>query len=168
MRKLFARERAAMRGVATVEFALVLIPLLMLAFGAVEYGRAMYQYDTLVKAARDGVRLLSQNNPSDDVYADREDEARCLVVYGNTGCTGAALVPGLSTGQVRICDRINFGNCPGATQADYLNVETGMGAINLVEVRIVGYEFDFLGLPFVADAASIVFDNIGAVMRQVI
>jgi len=39
----------AQRGVAAIEFALVLLPMLLLAFGVVEYGRAIYQYNTLAR-----------------------------------------------------------------------------------------------------------------------
>ena len=162
-------RRRAQKGVAAVEFALVLIPMLLLAFGVVEYGRALYQYNALVKTVRDGVRLLSQNNPADESYADIQAAAECLVVYGKTGCTGAdrPLVPGLTVGQVRICDRVHYADCPGAVQSDYLNVETGLGVINLVEVRVTGYTFNFLGLPFVLNANSVIFGDIRAVMRQV-
>ncbi len=58
----------AMRGAVAVEFALVLIPLLMLALGAAEFGRAIYQYNTLVKATRDSVRYLSHYNPPSTNY----------------------------------------------------------------------------------------------------
>lgn len=161
--------RARQKGVAAVEFALMLIPMLLLAFGVVEYGRALYQYNTLVKTVRDGVRLLSQSNPADESYADRMAAAQCLIVYGKTACSGAdvPLVPGLSTGHVRICDRVHYAACPSAAQSDYLNVATGMGVVNLVEVRVTGYTFTFLGLPFAVDADSVVFGDIRAVMRQV-
>lgn len=163
-------RRRAQQGVAAVEFALMLIPMLLLAFGVVEYGRALYQYNTLVKTVRDGVRLLSQANPADESYPGKMAAAECLVVYGKTACTGddIPLVPGLTTGHVRICDRIHYADCPAAVQSDYLNVATGMGLINLVEVRVSGYTFNFLGLPFVLDVDSVIFGDIRAVMRQVI
>lgn len=168
LQKGFPGKRAAMRGVAAVEYAILLLPMMLLAFGVVEYGRALYQYNTLVKNVRDGVRILAQNNPTDEAYADIQTDARCLVIYGNTACTGAPLVPGLTTGHVQICDRIHFANCTGAVQGDYLNVETGLGVINLVEVRITGYQFEFLGLPFVTSSASLNFTDIRAVMRQIV
>lgn len=49
------------RGVATVEFAIVLIPLLIITAGIVEFGRVFWYYDALSKATRDGARYLSRS-----------------------------------------------------------------------------------------------------------
>ena len=157
-----------MRGVAAVEFAIVLLPMMLLAFGVVEYGRAIYQYNTVVKAVRDAVRLLAQNSPLDADYSNVQTAARCLVVYGNTGCTGQTLAPGLAVTHVQICDRVNWGSCTGSTETTYMNVATGVGVINLVEVRVAGYQFNYIGLPFVTNAASITFNNISAIMGQIV
>ena len=52
------------QGAAAVELGFLLIPLVLLAFGVSEYGRAVYQYNTLVKASRDAARYLSAQAPS--------------------------------------------------------------------------------------------------------
>lgn len=44
------------RGVATVEFALVLIPFLLLLLGIIEMGRALFTYNSAVEATRRGAR----------------------------------------------------------------------------------------------------------------
>jgi Flp pilus assembly protein TadG len=49
------------RGVAAVEFAIVLIPLLLITAGIVEFGRVFWYYDALSKAGRDGARYLSRS-----------------------------------------------------------------------------------------------------------
>lgn len=49
------------RGVAAVEFAIVLIPLLLITAGIVEFGRVFWYYDALSKATRDGARYLSRS-----------------------------------------------------------------------------------------------------------
>jgi hypothetical protein len=77
-------------------------------------------------------------------------------------------VPGITDAQVKICDRVNWGNCAGATADTYLNVPTGMGAINLVEVRVTGYVFEMMGLPFIPDIPSMTFTDIQAIMRQIV
>lgn len=83
-------------GVALIEFALVLPFLLLLAFITTEYGRALYQYNTLAKSVRDAVRFLSTHDP-DTMTA----QAKNLVVYGNVTNTGTPLVPGVVTDQVK-------------------------------------------------------------------
>jgi Flp pilus assembly protein TadG len=149
-------KRSGMRGAVAVEFALLLIPMLLLAFGVAEYGRALYQYNTLVKTVRDSARLLSQHNPADAAsYALVLNDARCLAVHGNTGCSGPSLAPGLTTGMV------------GVTST---TTTTAAGTpITLVEVRITGYVFNFVFNPakLMGNAAdTIPFSDIHATMRQ--
>lgn len=157
--------RRHQQGTAAVEFAILLVPLLLLAFGVVEYGRAIYNYNTLVKSVRSAARLMSAYSPDSTDYATQATAARCLAVHGNTTCTGPLLAPNLSTTQVKICDRKSWSAC-GASQATYHNVATGEGAINLVEVRITGYVFPFIGLPLVVTASTITLGPIKSVMRQ--
>lgn len=52
-------EQPKQRGVATVEFAFVIVILLLLMAGMVEFGRTVWYADALTKATRDGARLLS-------------------------------------------------------------------------------------------------------------
>ena len=156
------------RGAAIVEFALLLVPMLILGFGVAEYGRAIYHYNTIVKSVRSAVRVLSQHNPSDTGYSARVTQAKCLAVYGNDTCSGSPLAPGLAVSNVNVCDRVAWGECSGAVQGDYSNVSTGLGTINLVEVRISGYQFTFIGLPLVnvPIGNSVTFGAVEAVMRQ--
>ena len=57
------------RGIAAVEFALVLPVLLMLMFGIIEMGMAWYYKQMLVNASREGARvgILSDTGSSSDV-----------------------------------------------------------------------------------------------------
>jgi len=163
--KKFAGKKSAPRGVVAVEFALVLIPLLVLMMGVAEYGRALFQYNTLAKSVRDSARFLTSQNPADASYS--LNEAKCLAVYGNIGCTGGTpLAPGLSTTMVKVCNSGSPGSadCPAG---NFNAVGTGLGLINLVEVRIVGYPFNSF-LPFVPALNSIVFNDIHITMRQVL
>lgn len=156
------------RGAAIVEFALLLVPMLILAFGVAEYGRAIYHYNTIAKSVRSAVRVLAQHNPSDASYGSRITQAKCLAVFGNNECTGAPLAPGLNVSNVKVCDRVAWGGCDGAVQSDYDNVSTGLGTINLVEVRISDYQFTFIGLPLISVPIgnTMTFGAIQAVMRQ--
>lgn len=160
------RRRSRARGVAAIEYALLLIPLVTLCFGIAEYGRAIYEYNAVAKAVREAVRVVAQANPADATYPAAA--AKCLAVYGNTTCAGNPLVPGLTTDYVSVCDRVNFAGCTGAAGSDYGNVATAVGTINLVEVRISGFAFPLIGLPFLGNTGTtMTFGPIHATMRQV-
>lgn len=127
-------RRRRCRGVAAVEFALLLLPLVLMTFGATEFGRAIYTFNTLDKTVRDAARHLSQHGPGD---ATIQAEARCLAVYGNTGCTGTAVATGLTTSKVSLCDAQS---CPGTHAAQ----ATGSGVANLVSASINNYAYTSL------------------------
>ena len=164
MMQKIAAKKSALRGAVAVEFALILIPLLILMTGVTEYGRALFQYNTLAKAVRDSARFLTSQNPVDASYA--LSEAKCLTVFGNTGCTGLPLAPGLNVAMVKVCNSASPGSvdCPAGS---FNAVGTGFGSINLVEVRIVGYRFNSF-LPLVPALNSIIFNDIHITMRQVL
>jgi Flp pilus assembly protein TadG len=82
-------------GVALVEFALVLPLLLLITLITTEFGRALYQYNTLAKSVRDSVRYLSVQTPGTKI-----DEAKNLVVYGSLSNTGTPLAFALEKNQV--------------------------------------------------------------------
>lgn len=146
------RTKKSQRGVAAVELALVMIPLVLMAFGITEFGRAMYQYNTLTKSARDAARFLTQKGPGEGAGT-----ARCLAVYGNRTCTGTPVAPGLTESHVQIRDQTS-------DPTTHLNQTTGSGVVNLVSVTIAGYQFVSL-VPFVAP--DMTFGDISVTMRQV-
>lgn len=92
----------------TVEFAIAVPVLLIVAMAAAELGRAFYQYNTLVKAVRDGARYLAGNVTNGAGLVDaaliaaREPTAKNLVVYGNPGGAADPLLPGFSPGNVTV------------------------------------------------------------------
>jgi len=141
------------KGVALVEFALILPLLLLLSFITTEFGRALYQYDILTKAVRDGARYLSTQIPADPAAISR---ARNLVVYGNfTGTPDTPLAIGLAPSQVPDPTWQTSGTAP---------------TINTVTVRISGYQFQPLfasafGFTF-APGGFITFPDITATMRS--
>ncbi|WP_175693705.1 TadE/TadG family type IV pilus assembly protein [Burkholderia ambifaria] len=170
-------RRSRMRGVAAVEFALVLMPMIVLATGVAEFGRAIYQYETLTKATRDAARYLSVFLPNDSAYPLAA--AQCLVVYGSTTCgsAGTELVPGLTTSMVIVCDATHSTDCADASDpSQFANLPTydstnnapsgtATGSINLVEVKVKGYQYQ--PIPAYPGLSSITFGNIVTVMRQV-
>ena len=151
------------RGVAAVEFALLIIPMLVMVFGITEYGRAMYQYNTLVKSTRDAARFLSTQAAGSGVAT-----AKCLAVYGQKVCSGPKVVSNLDVSMVYVCDSVDSVAC----STDHSAVATGSGVVNLATVVIRGYQFQSVvsfnvgglsvGLP------NITFGDISTTMRQIL
>ena len=56
-RRRFGGLRDDERGAEIIEFAIVSILFLMLAFGVMEFGRAIWMYGTVAHAAREGARF---------------------------------------------------------------------------------------------------------------
>lgn len=134
------------QGVALVEFALILPLLLVLTFVTTEFGRALYEYNTVTKSVRDAVRYLSVQTPG-----TRITEAKNLVVFGNIAGTGSPLARDLTVAKVATPLWTTAGSDP---------------VIEVVTVRVVGYTFVSLfttawGLPF----GSVTFSDITASMR---
>ena len=142
------------RGVALIELALITPLLLLLTFITTEFGRAMYEYNSVVKATRDAVRYLSVQTPGTHVT-----EARNLMVYGNVAGTGTPLAPGLS-----------LANVPAGSCCTWQSVGANP-LISTVTVRITSYTFHSLfpsvmGVVFADANGNIVFSDITATMRS--
>ena len=93
-RQWFAGERSQ----SMTEFAIVAPVLLVMLFGIIDFGRAIYIYGTLVSAANEGVRVAiraSSPLPSDsDVLAAAQASAQSLILANP--CPNGPLPP--STG----------------------------------------------------------------------
>lgn len=153
--------RSRQRGVAAVELGILIVPLVLLAFGITEFGRAMYQYNTIAKGVRDGVRYLTHYAPGD---ADRIRDAKNLAVCGTTSACfdTSALVIGLNVGMVSVCDR---SNCPDHNLQPVVYGGGTLGQVNLVTMTVSGFQFNSL-VPFVMP--SITFGPISSTMEQVL
>jgi hypothetical protein len=140
-------SKSRQRGVAIVEFALILPLLLLLTMTVTEFGRALYQYDILAKSVRDAARYLSVQTPGTHTA-----EARNLVVYGNTAGTGTPLALDLTLANVPVPTWQTAGTGP---------------FINTVTIRISGYTFRSLftsvfGITF----GNLAYNDIEATMRS--
>lgn len=116
--RMHARKRHQY-GLAAVEMTLVLPVLLLLLLATAEIGRLLYQYNTLTKAQRSGVRLLAThlNYGQQTVLSDCPQttepavplpdnlmaRARNLIVYGSEQGGEHPLLPGLEPEQVSFC-----------------------------------------------------------------
>jgi len=90
----------------------------MLLIGVSEFGRMLFQYNTLTKSTRDAARYLSANarvGSTSAVVLDGTDisETQNLVVYGNTAGSGQELLPNLVPGNVSVSCFGGGTNCPG-------------------------------------------------------
>jgi hypothetical protein len=112
------------RGVQLAELAIVLPVLLILFAATAEFGRFFYEYTTLAKAARIGTRYLVTAK----VSSFEKDQAKKLVVYGNTAGTGAPLIEGLTMDHVIITPR----DADGAPQ--------DAGVPQTITVQIMGFK----------------------------
>jgi len=140
-------RRQAQRGVAIVEFALILPLLLVMTFITTEFGRAVYQYNTIAKSVRDAARYLSIQTPNTHLA-----EAANLVVYGNTAGTGSPLALGLTTSHVATPVWSTAGTDP---------------VIGTVTVAVTGYTFQSLfSTAFGQTFGSVAFSEIRATMRS--
>jgi hypothetical protein len=134
------------KGVAMVEFALVLPLLLILTFITTEYSRALYQYNVLTKSVRDAARYLSIQPPGTQVA-----QAKNLVVYGNLSGSGSPLALGMTLAKVNDPVWALKGAAP---------------VINTVTITVSGYTFSPLfASVFGINFGTITFDNISATMR---
>lgn len=141
------------RGAALIELALITPLLLLLTLITTEFGRAMYEYNAVVKSTRDAVRYLSVQTPGTHVT-----EARNLMVYGNTAGTGAPLARGLS-----------LANVPAGSCCTWQPAGANP-LITTVTVRISSYAFhsmfpSVMGVVFADANGNIVFSDITATMR---
>ncbi len=141
-------------GVALVEFALILPLLLLLIFITADFGRAMYEYNTITKSARDGVRYLSTKTPGNLAAIA---EAKNLIVYGKVVIDGMdkPLALDLTIGKVNTTWSITGTN----------------PVINTVKVTVSGYTFtpmfsSVFGLAFGNANGEIPFGDITATMRS--
>ena len=142
------RTMRSQSGAALVELALVIPFLLVMSILVAEFGRAIYQYNTLTKSVRDAARYLTMQTPGTHVA-----EAQNLVVYGTTAAGSTPLAPGLATSMVS-----------AAWPATQLGTNP---PISMVRVTITGYSFQSMwpsvfGLPL----GAMTYSDIVATMRS--
>lgn len=102
-------------GTAAIEFALLIVFLLIIVTGLIEFGKTFWYYDALVKSTRDAARYLTDSRTTPALTpseAGRIDIAKQLVV----NAASAANVPDFTTAHVAVeCD-------PNCTTPTYVTV----------------------------------------------
>jgi Flp pilus assembly protein TadG len=152
------------KGVAAIEFAILLPVLLFIVFGITEFGRALYAYNTIVKGTRDAARYAMTQQPG----GGADPVTKCLAVYGTTDCSGTPLTPGLTVNAVSVCD---WQRCPATHQS-----QGSAPVVNLVTVTVNDpsiadadkYRFQSF-VPFVtANLSSFTFAPISTTMKGIL
>lgn len=134
-------------GVAAVEFAIILIPLLLIVAGVVEFGKTFWYYDALAKATRDGARLISRADK--DAIANAKVDAENLVV---NAVNGANVSPALTGDNVLVeCLNASYGSqgCTDGLEPHH------------VRVTIVDYTVDIGDwIPFITESGATSWNGI--------
>ncbi len=106
------------RGVAAVEFAIVISLLVLITGGIIEFGRVMWYLDALTKATRDGARYLS--TAAKPLSAADLTKARDIVERAASKETGAGLPDFVGSANVAInCEPVTSPSCAAP---DYVTV----------------------------------------------
>jgi Flp pilus assembly protein TadG len=116
----FARSQS---GAAMVEFALIVPILFAMIFGIIDFGRALFQYNNLTNAAREGARFAATRLPDPCDPADK---------YSIDSLTAAKIIEfNNNPAAVAVADDIVTVTCiPGPS-----------GKTSRVTVSITGYPF---------------------------
>jgi Flp pilus assembly protein TadG len=121
-------RRNSQRGQTLVEFALAVMLFLTLLFGIIEFGRALWSWNTIVQATRAGARFAVTSDPTNDTAIKN------WVVYHNAAGTGDPVLNGLATNNVNVSFLANDGTDMSATR--YKS--------DVVQVGVTGYTFNFI------------------------
>lgn len=117
-------RRALQRGTTTVEFAIIGLLLMIIVFGVVEVGRALFVMNALTEATRRGARIAA-------VCPVGDPKPASAAVFANGGGS-STVVAGLTTANVQV----QYLDVNGAPIA---NPTANFGNIRYVNVSIVGF-----------------------------
>jgi Flp pilus assembly protein TadG len=119
-------------GLAAIEFVLILPLLIILAYIIIDFGRLLYQYDSLTKTTRDAAKYVARtvrplNYTTDADYGNVITQAQNLALCGSIGACTDSVVPQLKASNIVI---------------DY--PASGVSGINYVRVTVQAYSTTFL------------------------
>lgn len=111
-------------GVTTVEFAIIGTVMMVIVFGIIEMGRALYTINVLTEAARRGARMAAVCPVGDPKPAS--------VAIFDSGNGTSSVVPGLTTSNIQIQYLDVNGSPIGSPSANF-------SSIRYVQSSIVGF-----------------------------
>ncbi|KPA90155.1 MULTISPECIES: TadE/TadG family type IV pilus assembly protein [Pseudomonas] len=127
-------NRKQMRGLYTVEFAIVGLLVFIVLFGVLEMGRLYFTVNSLDESVRRGARLAAVCNISDPAVLQR-------AIFNAAGNTGPSpLISNLNTTNLVL----SYLDASGAVVANPNDTTspTGFRAIRYVQVSLSGYVFN--------------------------
>ena len=120
------------RGQSLVEMAFVVLLFFTLLFSVIEFGRALWTYNSIVQSTRAGARWAVVNIGSNG-DATNIDRTKNIVVYGSPlVSTGIPSVPGLDKSMVNV----------SIVTVD--SDSSGVAINQKVSVIVSGYQFQFI------------------------
>jgi Flp pilus assembly protein TadG len=121
------------KGQTLVEFAMVTLLFLTLVFGIIEFGRALWTWNTIVQATRAGARYAAVEIPTTD-----DTQIKKVVAYNdpNASTSSTPVVPGLTEANVTVLYLNNDGT-----------VAANKSLADLIEISVIDYQFISL-VPF--------------------
>lgn len=131
--------RRANAGVTTVEFAIIGTLLMIVVFGVIEMGRALYVVNVLTEAARRGARMAAVCPVGDPKPAQ--------VAVFDTGGGTSSVVSGLTESNVLVQYLDSSGNVLAAPASNF-------GSIQYVRVSITGFTMS-LFIPVLAPTLNL-------------
>jgi hypothetical protein len=129
-------NRQHMRGVYTVEFAIIGLLLFTLLFGVLEMGRLYFTVNGLDEVVRRGARLAAVCDIQDPVILRR-------AIFNAANDSGAsALIAGLETADLTLV-YLDENGAAVASPNDLVSA-TGFRAIRYVQLRVESFPFELL------------------------
>ena len=112
------------RGLAAIEFAIVVPIMLFLMLATAEFGRVFYHNNSLTKAVQTGARYASKRllNNSDLTNLDAvfKQQIQDYVVYGNENGSGVAVLDGFVANNTNVKISTNVANKTITIEAQYV------------------------------------------------
>ena len=114
--RAYVRRRSQARGQALVEFAFVFPIIMLLAFGFIDVGRAVFGYNTLTNAARQAARVAAVNqvDPVVGPWSCNANKPVQNVASPSWTFRGCAITAGAAVGVTDADVSIGYASPPGA------------------------------------------------------
>jgi hypothetical protein len=167
MHNLSFKPGQAQRGVAMVEFAITLPLLLLLLLAIAEFGRMLYQYNSLLQASRDASRYAAGevwNSGGTEPGPGLITQIKNVAVYGVPDQSNPDVCPPPGSGDPDPCPPV----VPGLTIGEVTVSEVGSEHIQVS----ISYEFNPVignGLPaLIGDAIPLNFELVATTVMRVL